>query len=162
MIPTRSRKATVAVLSAGIMQCAVSAQSEPVPRARPAVPATSVTPDEKVLRNDREESLIKYAHYIYSQKQWQLAEAQYDKYLKLYPEGKEAAPAGYRMAECRLKQDNIKKAEQAYLNVLHQFRDSDYAAPSAYRHSAERIQKERDSSLRGLLPGKFLQETGPD
>jgi TolA-binding protein len=133
MIPTRSRKATVAVLSAGIMQCAVSAQSEPVPRARPAVPATSVTPDEKVLRNDREESLIKYAHYIYSQKQWQLAEAQYDKYLKLYPEGKEAAPAGYRMAECRLKQDNIKKAEQAYLNVLHQFRDSDYAAPSAYR-----------------------------
>ncbi len=133
MISTRSRKVTVAVLSAGIMQCAVCAQSEPIPRARPVVPATPVAPDEEALRNDREESLIKYAHYIYSQKQWQLAEVQYDKYLRLYPEGKEAAPAGYRMAECRLKQNNNKKAEQAYLDVLHKFRDSNYGAPSAYR-----------------------------
>ncbi|MFP6875051.1 MAG: tetratricopeptide repeat protein [Verrucomicrobiales bacterium] len=133
MISTRYRQATAAVLGAGILHCTASAQTKPIPRARPVVPAVAADPAGETLRNDREESLIKYAHYIYSQNQWQLAEVQYDKYLKLYPKGKEAAPAGYRMAECQLKQDDIRKAEQTYLDVLRNFRDSDYGAPSAYR-----------------------------
>jgi len=143
MIGHPSSKAIAALLAAVILQLHASAQQEEIPRARPVAPLARAVPEGKVLHDDREESLIKYAHYIYSQDQWQLAEAQYAQYLKLYPEAREAAAAGYRMAECRLKLDKFKQAEQAYLEVLKKFRASDYGAPSAYRLGSLYFAQER-------------------
>ncbi|MCP4847212.1 MAG: tetratricopeptide repeat protein [Verrucomicrobiaceae bacterium] len=146
-----SSKASVVLLVATLLQCHALAQKEPIPRARPAVPVAPAVPEGKALRNDREESLIKYAHYVYSQNQWQLAESQYVKFLKLYPTGKEAAAAGYRMAECRLKLDKFEEAEKAYLDVLRQFRNSDYGAPSAYRLGSLYFAREQYQAAAGYF-----------
>ena len=143
MIALPYSKASAALLAATILQCDASAQQEPIPRARPVAPVAPAVPEGKLLRNNPEESLIQYAHYIYSQNQWQLAEAQYVKFLRLYPAGKEAAAAGYRMAECRLKLDKLTEAAQAYLDVLRKFRNSDYGAPSAYRLGSLYFAKEQ-------------------
>ncbi|MED5585875.1 MAG: tetratricopeptide repeat protein [Verrucomicrobiota bacterium] len=148
MTATTSSKATAVLLAVIFLQHDARAQEEEIPRARPVIPTA---PEANSLSNDREKSLIQYAHYIYSQNQWQLAEAQYAKYLKQFPAGSEAPAAGYRMAECRLKLDQLKKAEQAYLDVLRKFRQSDYGAPSAYRLGSIYYAKQRYREAAGYF-----------
>ena len=130
MTANTTSKAITVLLTVIASQSNGWAQQEEIPRARPVIPAV---PEAKPLSNEREKSLIQYAHYIYSQNQWQLAQAQYAQYLKRYPGGAEAPAAGYRMAECHLKLDQLEKAEETYRNVLTKFRESDYGTPSAYR-----------------------------
>lgn len=132
--PHRRALLTIAAATAAYSSFNAPAQDELVPRARPVEPvAPPAPPAGGELSTDPEVSLIQYANYVYSQRQWELAGKQYQRYLELYPKGVEAGAAWYRVGECYFKREDTASAETAYLRVIREHRKSAYAPAAAYR-----------------------------
>lgn len=80
-----------------------------------------------------EQNLFDYANLVYGQKAYDLAVKQYTEYLRLYPKGEHAQKAWYRLGESHLNLNRPTEAEQAYRQLIENFKRGDYVANAAYR-----------------------------
>lgn len=104
-------------------------EDTPAVPARPAVPApaTPVGPDE---------TLYEYATLCFAQKDYAIAIKPLSDYVRLYPNGRHAAEAWFRLGECNHEIGDQSQAAQAYQQVLKLYPKSDSAAGAAYRLGA--------------------------
>jgi TolA-binding protein len=116
-----------------------------VPRAipvedSPAAPAQPAAPAAPPARPKSPGSdLFDYATMIYERGEHALAAQSFAQYLKAHPNGADVPMAMFRLAECFLKQDNVRAAETYYLEVVSRFPNSEGAPSAAYRLGALRF-----------------------
>lgn len=132
---------------------------EPPPRAQPVeeptrppapafrIPSTAPTAAEaSPLRAEPtgpDEDLYAYATLCYTQKEYQIAISPLSDYLRLYPQGRHAAEAWFRLGECHHHTGNAAEALKTYKELIRRFARSDSAASAAYR-LGEYAYRERD------------------
>jgi len=111
--------------------------NETIPRAEIVIPKTypNAVPNLEFTENNKERSqaILDYANFVYSQKQWSIATAYYQKYIEIEPRSASTPLATYRLAEAFLKQKNVTSAEKAYLSIVENFPDSEFFGAANYR-----------------------------
>ena len=111
--------------------------NETVPRAEIVIPKTypKAIPNLEYTENNQEKSkaILDYANFVYSQKQWSIANAYYLKFIEISPNDTSTPLAAYRLAETYLKQKNTEDAKKAYLKIVEKFSESEYFGPASYR-----------------------------
>jgi TolA-binding protein len=103
---------------------AVEDDSRPAAPAAPAAPTRPTGPDE---------DLYEYATLCYSQGDHSIAIKPLSDYVRLYPKGRHAAEAWFRLGECHHEIGDQAQAKRAYNEVLTSHPKSESAAAAAYR-----------------------------
>lgn len=136
--------------SAGVAFVGTLCMAQPIPRAVPvdepapvkAVPVGDpVVPKAQPVSDPNrpsgpDEDLFDYATLCYSQQDYKIAVTPYADYVRLYPQGRHASEAWFRLGECYFKLGKQKEALRAYNETLNQFPSSESAASAAYRLGA--------------------------
>ena len=111
--------------------------NETAPRAEIVIPKTypKAIPNLEYTENNEEKSkaILEYANFVYSQKQWSIANAYYLKFIEISPNDTSTPLAAYRLAETYLKQKNTEDAKRAYLKIVEKFSKTEYFGPASYR-----------------------------
>ena len=93
--------------------------NETAPRAEIVIPKTypKAIPNLEYTENNEEKSkaILEYANFVYSQKQWSIANAYYLKFIEISPNDTSTPLAAYRLAETYLKQKNTEDAKSCLL-----------------------------------------------
>lgn len=121
---------------------ALPVEETPVPRAEPAVPPESrpqITPPEEerapapsAEAESPPRRQLEYAKSLYSQKLYDLAIPEFEKYLEQYPGASGAASALFFLGESYRALNKNTPARKSFQRVLDDFGESDFAGPAAY------------------------------
>jgi tetratricopeptide (TPR) repeat protein len=123
----------IPVEDAPVVPRAIPVEDEPTTPAQPVPPPAPARP--KAPGSD----LFDYATMIYDRGEFALAAQSFAQYLKAHPNGPDVPMAMFRLAECFLKQNNVRAAETYYLEVVSRFPNSEGAPSAAYRLGAMRF-----------------------
>ena len=133
-------------MAAGLGFMATLCVGQQVPRAVPvdepsapkAVPVDPIVPKAQAVADPNrpsgpDEDLFDYATLCYTQQDYKIALTPYNDYVRLYPEGRHAPEAWFRLGECYSKVGQQKEALRAYNETLTRHPRSESAASAAYR-----------------------------
>jgi tetratricopeptide (TPR) repeat protein len=109
----------------------VDESGAPVPQAPVPARAQPVADPNRPAGPD--EDLFDYATLAFSQGDFKIALKPYADYVRLYPNGRHAAEARFRLAECLRKTNLRKEAIAAYNDVMLNHPKSESASSAAYR-----------------------------
>ena len=108
--------------------------------AAPAQQSDEMDPNTSVVRiapSNRpvppEISQFQYANGFYAKKEYDHAASEYDRYLRLYPNGPDRQAALFRLAESHRQLQNFNAAQRAYEALLMDYVEGDFVGPAAYR-----------------------------
>jgi tetratricopeptide (TPR) repeat protein len=120
---------------------AIPVEEPPAPRAVPVnesgQPAPAPVRAQPVVDPNRpsgpDEDLFDYATLAFTQQDFKIALKPFADYVKLYPNGRHAAEARFRLAECLRKTNQRKEAIAAYNEVMVNHPRTESASSAAYR-----------------------------
>jgi len=110
---------------------------KPIPRAIPVDPSEVPAAPPKARTPDQD--LFDYASMVYERGEFAIATQSFGQYLQNYPSGSQVPLALFRIAECYMKQNQLKVAETYYLEVVSRYPNSEGAPSAAYRLGAMRF-----------------------
>ncbi|MCX6967460.1 MAG: tetratricopeptide repeat protein [Verrucomicrobia bacterium] len=128
-----------------VVQVEVAAIPSPSPSPTPTAPVAAPTPEgmdphTNIVRIapsntplPPETSQLNYANNFYSNKQYDRAATEYERYVTLYPTGPDRDAALFRMAESHRQIQNLNAARRAYEALLMEFPEGEFVGPAAYR-----------------------------
>ncbi|SKB02285.1 Tetratricopeptide repeat-containing protein [Prosthecobacter debontii] len=110
---------------------------KPIPRAIPVNP--NEVPPAPPKPKGPDQDLFDYASMVYERGEYAIAVQSFGEYLQNYPSGSQVPLALFRIAECYMKQNQLKVAETYYQEVVSRYPNSEGAPSAAYRLGAMRF-----------------------
>lgn len=144
--PVRSRLLSLLVvhsMAASVYSApprAVPVEDEkPIPKAIPVNPQSLNESTKPAKPKSPDDDLFDYASMVYDKQEYGMATQSFAKYLQNYPSGAHVPLALFRIAECYMKQNQLKVAETYYMEVVNRYPNSEGAPSAAYRLGAMRF-----------------------
>jgi TolA-binding protein len=108
--------------------------AKPAPKPAAPAPAPAAAPEQgSITYTTPDEVQLNYANSLYSQKLYDVAAPEYEKYLGQYPNAAGREPALFRLGECYRALGNSTAARNAYESLLSYFQSGEFVGPAAYR-----------------------------
>jgi TolA-binding protein len=121
-----------------VASAAVGSASSPAPASSaPSTPAVTVSPSDLA-------QLYKSAVSHYSGQQFDLATSEFDRYLKLAPNGDLAPSAYFYLAECEYEQEDFEGALQDYTAAIPGLGSTPKASTAAYKRGLTLLELQQD------------------
>ena len=117
-------------------------KAQPVAAATPAAtssPEDQLDPTQNVIRlspgaiTPADVSQITAANDYYTRKEFDHASTEYERYLNLFPRGRDVASATYRLAECYRQLNNFNAARKSYESLIFSLSENEFVGPASFR-----------------------------